>query len=73
MALTPVLAPDKQAVEDALLARELSETDEPGMVKFIVNGLKIQIEQYVSICSQLTVILYHLDFRGKPSKRLIHL
>lgn len=41
-------APDRRAVEVELIAREARDTDEPGLVKFVANGLQLQIEQYVS-------------------------
>ena len=40
-------APDRKAVEDELVEREIAESDQPGFVQFVINGLQIQIEQYV--------------------------
>lgn len=45
--ITHLAAPDKRAVEEELLARETRETEEPGLVKFVANGLQLQIEQCV--------------------------
>ncbi|VDC06701.1 unnamed protein product [Peniophora sp. CBMAI 1063] len=39
------ITPDKHAVETELIEREKEESDEPGLVKLIMNGLQIEIEQ----------------------------
>ena len=41
--------PDRHAIEAELMIREREESDEPGLVKFVANGLQIQIEQYVPV------------------------
>ena len=37
------------AVESELLERESEDRGEQGLVKLVINGLQIQIEQYVRI------------------------
>lgn len=57
------------------MARELREADEPGLVKFVVNGLKIEHDQYeiLQCLKGIILTIRRTDYAGRRLRRTIPL